>query len=137
VGGYIQLLSYSGVHLQVDIIGIPFSKGANKMKTFLSTAILTGLILVFGTAANAQGHQKIGMKRAQAIAASHAKGLRLKAKELEHENGRWIYSFEFRNRDGSTREVNVNAYTGEVVGIEHETAKGEANEEKGEKKEKH
>jgi hypothetical protein len=107
------------------------------MKTLLSAALLGGLIFVFGTAANAQAHKKIGMKRAQAIAASHAKGLRLKAKELEHEKGVWIYSFEFKNRDGSTREVNVNAYTGKIVGIEHETAKSEADEEKGEKKEKH
>jgi hypothetical protein len=107
------------------------------MKIFLSTAILAGLVLVFGTAANAQSHKKIGMKRAQAMATSHSRGLKLKAKELEHENGKWIYSFEFRNRDGSTREVNVDAYTGKIVGIEHETAKGEGVEEKGEKKDKH
>ncbi len=105
------------------------------MKTLLSTAILAGLVLVFGTVANAQ-QKKIGMKRAQAIATSHARGLRLKAKELEHEKGTWIYSFEFREKNGNTREVNVNAYTGKVV-IEHETKKSEADEEKGEKKEKH
>ena len=106
------------------------------MKALLSTAILAGLVLVFGTVGNAQQHKKIGMKRAQAIATSHARGLRLKAKELEHEKGTWIYSFEFREKNGSTREVNVNAYTGKVD-IEHETKKSEADEEKGEKKEKH
>ena len=106
------------------------------MKSLLSTAVLAGLVLVFGTAANAQQHKKIGMKRAQAIATSNAPGLPLKAKELENEKGTWIYSFEFREKNGDTREVNVNAYTGEVA-IEHETKKSEAAEEKGEKKEKH
>ena len=105
------------------------------MKGLLSTLMLAGLVLVFTAAASAQ-QKKIGMKRAQAIATSHARGLRLKAKELEHENGTWIYSFEFREKNGNTREVNVNAYTGKVA-IEHETKKSEADEEKGERREKH
>jgi uncharacterized membrane protein YkoI len=106
------------------------------MKRLLFTTILSlAAALVFATATNAQ-QKKIGMKRAQAIATSHARGLRLKAKELEHENGTWIYSFEFREKNGNTREVNVNAYTGKVA-IEHETKKSEAAEEKGEKKDKH
>ncbi|MEP6944354.1 MAG: PepSY domain-containing protein, partial [Acidobacteriota bacterium] len=89
--------------------------------------------------ANAQ-QKKIGMKRATAIAATKAPGLKLKAKELENEGGKWIYSFEFRNRDGSTREVNVDALTGEIVGVEHESKKQDAKEardEKNEKKTKH
>ena len=99
--------------------------------------ILAVLVLGLSVASVSAQKHKIGMKRAQAIARSHAKGLRLKTKELEHENGRWIYSFEFNNRDGSVREVNVNAYTGKIVGVERETSKGEADEEKREKKEKH
>ena len=106
------------------------------MKVVLSTMVLGGLFFMFGTAANAQG-KKIGMKRAQAIATSRAKGLTLKAKELENEKGKWIYSFEFKNRDGSIREVNVNAYTGAVVGVEHESAKKDAKEEQDEMKKKH
>ena len=103
------------------------------MKIFLSTMILAGLVFVFGSTANAQ-QKKIGMKRAQAIATTRARGLKLKAKELEKEKGKWIYSFEFKNRDGSIREVNVNAYTGKVIGVEHEDPKKEAKEEKSEKK---
>ena len=103
------------------------------MKLFFSTVLIAGLMFVFGTAANAQG-KKIGMKRAQAIASTRAKGLPLRAKELEHEKGQWIYSFEFRNKDGSTREVNVNAYTGKIVGVEHETAAKEKKEAKAEMK---
>jgi hypothetical protein len=107
------------------------------MKELLFTGLLTLVAtLVFSSATNAQHKKKIGMTRAQAIATAHARGLRLKAKELEHENGTWIYSFEFREKNGNTREVNVNAFTGKVV-IEHETRKSEAAEEKGERKEKH
>ena len=97
------------------------------------------LVAVFGlgTIVAEAKPKVIGMKRALAIATSHAKGLKLKAKELEKEKGRWIYSFEFKNHDGSIREVNVNAYTGKIVGVEHEDAKKEAKEEKNEKKEKH
>jgi len=103
------------------------------MKTFLLTAIFTALVLTFAATVNAQG-KTIGMKRAQAIATEHAKGLKLKAKELERENGKWIYSFEFRNRDGSTREINVDAYTGKIVGIERETPSKEKKEAKDEMK---
>lgn len=95
--------------------------------------ILAALVFVFGTTANAQ-QKKIGMKRAQEIATTRARGLELKAKELEKEKGTWIYSFEFKNRDGSIREVNVNAYTGKVIGVEHEDPKKDAKEEKMEKK---
>lgn len=101
--------------------------------------IALSLVALFGFGAIvAEAKPKvIGMKRALAIASSHAKGLKLKAKELEKEKGKWIYSFEFKNRNGSIREVNVNAYTGKIVGVEHENAKKEAAEEKNEKKEKH
>lgn len=103
------------------------------MKIFLSVLILAGSMFVFGATANAQS-KKIGMKRAQEIASTRAHGLKLKAKELEHENGKWIYSFEFKNTDGSVREVNVNAYTGAIVGVERENANKEAKEEMNEKK---
>ena len=101
--------------------------------------MLFSLVALFGFGALvAEAKPKlIGMKRAQAIASARARGLKIKAKELEKEGGKWIYSFEFKNRDGSIREVNVNAYTGKIVGVEHENAKKEANEEKTEKKEKH
>src|SRR5262245_41971782 len=94
-------------------------------------------MFVFGVIAVEAKPKLIGMKRAQAIASAHARGLKIKAKELEKEHGKWIYSFEFKNKNGSIREVNVNAYTGKIVGVEHEDAKKEAAEEKSEKKEKH
>lgn len=94
--------------------------------------VLIGLFSIGAFAAEAK--PKIGMKRAQEIASTRARGLKLKAKELEHEKGRWIYSFEFKNRNGSIREVNVDAYSGKIVGVEHEDPKKEALEEKNEKK---
>jgi len=103
------------------------------MRLIFSTFVLAAFTLTTCMTIDAQS-EKIGMKRAQQIATSHAKGLPLKAKELEHENGKWIYSFEFQNKDGSVREVNVNAYTGKIVGIEREDAKKEANEERKENK---
>ncbi len=98
------------------------------MKIILSVIVLSGLMFIFGTDANAQ-RKKIGMKRAQQIASTRAGGLKLKAKELEHEKGKWIYSFEFDNKDGSIREVNINAYTGAILSVEHENAEKEAKEE--------
>lgn len=106
------------------------------MKIFLTSCLILSLALIGAMTGTAQHQKKIGMKRAQAIATPHAKGLRLKAKELEHENGKWIYSFEFRAKNGDIREVNVDAYSGEAV-VEHESRKSEAAEEKGEKKQKH
>ncbi len=102
------------------------------MKKIIAGCLLIGLFSIGALAAEAK--PKIGMKRAQEIASSKARGLQLKAKELEHEKGRWIYSFEFKNRDGSIREVNVDAYTGKIIGVEHEDPKKEASEEKNEKK---
>jgi len=98
----------------------------------LIALILVALFSTGAFAANAK--PKIGMKRAQEIASTRARGLKLKARELEHEKGRWIYSFEFKNRNGSIREVNVDAYSGKIVGVEHEDLKKEALEEKNEKK---
>ncbi|MEO6879104.1 MAG: PepSY domain-containing protein [Gemmatimonadaceae bacterium] len=60
---------------------------------------------------------------------------RIQAVELENESGRLIYSYELKvpGRTG-IEEVNVNAKTGAVVNVEHETPgaeKGEAKAEKG------
>ena len=102
------------------------------MKKIIMAGLLAGLFS-FGAFA-AEAKPKIGMARAQEIASTKAPGLKLKAKELEKEKGKWIYSFEFKNHDGSIREVNVDAYTGKIIGVEHEDPKKEAAEEKNEKK---
>lgn len=98
--------------------------------------VLLVAIFGFGALAAEAKPKLIGMKRAQSIAGTKAQGLKLKAKELEKEHGKWIYSFEFKNKDGSVREVNVDAYTGKIIGVEREDAKKEGKEAKMEKKEK-
>jgi len=102
-----------------------------KIIVFLFVALFS-----FGAAIAEAKPKVIGMKRAQVIASARARGLKLRAKELEKENGRWIYSFEFQNKDGSIREINVNARTGKVIGVEHEDAKKGANEMKSERNKK-
>jgi uncharacterized membrane protein YkoI len=59
------------------------------------------------------------------------KGLRVVSAELEEEAGRLVYSFDIA-RKGQTgvEEVQVDARSGEVVSMKHETAKEEAAEAK-------
>ena len=86
-------------------------------------------IAIFTTAAFAAGTQKkkIGMTRATQIATKRVHGT-VKSKELEHENGRWIYSFDIRTGKGKITEVNVDAYTGKIVAVDVENSSKEAKE---------
>jgi uncharacterized membrane protein YkoI len=96
--------------------------------SFICIAILAG-------AANAQA-EKIGMAKATQIATKRVHGT-IKSKELEKEKGKWIYSFDIRTGKGGITEVAVDAYSGRVISVEHETAANEAKEAKEEKREKH
>ncbi len=100
------------------------------------TAVI--LFALFGLGASAADAQtkKIGMKRATEIAQARVHGT-IKSKELEHEKGKWIYSFDISTEKGKITEVNVDAYTGKVIGIQHENAASEAKEAQDEKKGKH
>ena len=77
------------------------------------------------------------MSRALAIASEKAPGLKLKSKELEKEHGKWQYSFEFKAGHGAVTEVNVDAYTGKVIAVEHESRAQNQKEAREEKNEKH
>ena len=69
-------------------------------------------------------------------AESRVKHGRIQAVELENEGGRLIYSYELKVAGKSgVEEVNVDARTGKVVNVEHETAKSEKKEAAQEKKE--
>ena len=103
----------------------------------ISVAAATLFALVFGISAltaNAQT-KKIGMAKAKAIALKNAPG-KIQSSELEHENGKWIYSFDIRNSKGTITEANIDAYTGAVVAIDEENPQKEAAEKKQESKEK-
>jgi len=104
------------------------------MKVTLSILLLVTIGLVPITS-DAQT-KRIGMKRATQIATKRIHG-RVKSSELEKEKGRWIYSFDISTGKGKITEVNVDAYSGKIIGIEHESAKKEADENKMEMKGKH
>jgi uncharacterized membrane protein YkoI len=89
----------------------------------LVTAALTLSIPMLATHARADQHQaKVSMADARAKALALVAGV-VRHEELEHEGGRWIYSFEIKPT-GETRkiikEVNIDADTGALVGIELE-----------------
>lgn len=70
-------------------------------------------------AALSTAHPKITMRQARAIALKKAPGT-VKSEELENEKGKLIYSFDIAVKAGIT-EVNVDAMTGKVVDVQHET----------------
>jgi uncharacterized membrane protein YkoI len=67
---------------------------------------------------------KVSEDSALKIASVRIAGGRVQAVELEHENGRLIWSWEFTlaGRPG-VYECNVNALDGSIVGVEHEMPK--------------
>jgi uncharacterized membrane protein YkoI len=66
------------------------------------------------------------MGEAKKIALSKESGT-IKSQELEHEKGRWIYSFDIKHEQ-QVHEVNVDANTGEVVEDSVESPADEAKE---------
>jgi uncharacterized membrane protein YkoI len=58
-------------------------------------------------------------------------GGRLIESELEEEDGRLIYGFEFETADGIT-EVEIDAVTGELIEVEHEDDDEEDDDDDGE-----
>lgn len=103
-----------------------------KKIVFLTTFVVVSF--AFGSNAAAQT-KKIGMEKAREIAMQRASG-KIESSELEKENGKTIYSFDIRNDKGTITEVQVEAYTGEVVSVEEENAQKEAAEKRLEKNEK-
>jgi uncharacterized membrane protein YkoI len=77
---------------------------------------------------------KISMEKAQEIALKKAPG-KVESSELEREHGKLIYSFDIRTSKTDITEVNVDAITGKVLAVEHESPKKEAEEKKKEAKE--
>jgi uncharacterized membrane protein YkoI len=98
-------------------------------------AMLFALLSV-GTLTTYAAPKKIGMKRATQIATHRVHGA-IKSKELEKENGKWIYSFDIRSGKSRITEVAVDAYSGKILSVKAERAADEAREAKEEKKEKH
>jgi uncharacterized membrane protein YkoI len=78
---------------------------------------------------------KISLDSARAIAMRRLPKASIESQELEREKGRLIYSFDMKTTGkAGVDEVNVNAKTGAIVEVGHETPKAEQNEAKSEKK---
>jgi uncharacterized membrane protein YkoI len=87
--------------------------------SLLGAAVTVALPAGAGTP---QHEAKVPIETARAKALSVVAGS-VVAEELEHEGGRWIYSFEIKPK-GETRkivkEVNIDADTGALVSVELE-----------------
>ena len=67
--------------------------------------------------------------RKSALAKLAGAGLRVKSAELEEEGGKLVYSFDVKRKgQPGVDEVQVDALTGEVGAVKHESAKDEAKE---------
>lgn len=62
---------------------------------------------------------KITIEQARATALERVKG-EIVEEEIERENGRLIYSFEIRDADKKLMEVEIDAMTGALIGVEEE-----------------
>jgi uncharacterized membrane protein YkoI len=108
-----------------------------KIRTLVCSLISAGAIagLIAGCAteqqkeAKLQAQAKITRADAERIALAKVPGGTIKEGELEKEKGKIIYSFDIATPGTKDiTEVNVDALTGDVVALEHETAKDEAKE---------
>src|SRR5436190_23828073 len=101
------------------------STAAITLAAFLTWGGLATTPLFAGeTQAQLQKEAKITMKQARATALKSARGT-IKSEELEREHGKLIYSFDISAKSGVT-EVNVDAISGKVIGVQHETPAKEA-----------
>ena len=99
-------------------------------------AVFAGSVAVLAPSAFAHDKQKpaITMAQARATAQAAVPAGKIKSAELEHENGQFIYSFDVKAPDG-IQEVWIDAMTGKIVKVEHETAAKEKAEKVQEGKE--
>ena len=81
-------------------------------------------------------HARISADSALAIASAQVPGGKVKSHELENEKGKLIYSFDFvvPGKTGID-EVNIDAMTGKVLAVEHESPKSERKEQRQEQRE--
>ena len=99
-----------------------------KLPLLTHIAAFLSLSIAFAPMACAQHKPKTKLSKneAQTIALRTQSGT-VKDGELEHEKGRWIYSFDILDA-GQTHEVNIDANTGDVVSNSVESAADEARE---------
>ena len=104
-------------------------RNLENLSVALSFVVATSLVAGMSCAASAsparhgaQHAHRISMAQARKTALARVPG-KLNAEELEHEHGRWIYSFEIRVKGDAPKmihEVNVDADTGRIVDVSTE-----------------
>jgi uncharacterized membrane protein YkoI len=77
---------------------------------------------------------KVSCADAQKTALARVPKAKVKSAELEEENGKLVYSFDLKQQGKpGIEEVQVDAVSGQIVSVEHESAKSEAAEKAGHK----
>ena len=97
--------------------------------SFVFVVLATGMLGV------AQAKAKISRQRAEAIALKREAGKVVEG-GLEREHGHLVYSFDIQTASSGIMEVQVDAYSGKVVSVAHETQQHEAQEKAADKKKK-
>jgi len=112
-------------------------KGDNMHKKIITAFAFASIVTcgAFAATPAKPPHTKITMAEARATALKKAPG-KVTSEELEHEKGKWIYSFDIATSMTDVTEVNVDALNGRIVDVQHENAAKEAAEKKAEAKEK-
>ena len=111
-----------------------------KIKSTLTTLGFTGSLLLAGSLFAAAGtpakQAKISLETARATALAKVPHGEVRSEELEKEHGKLIYSFDIAVPGKSgVEEVNVDAVSGKVLAVEHESARAEKQEKAQEAKE--
>src|SRR6266850_7598533 len=102
-----------------------------RMVSTLALGILFSQGVALSKSAPAATQKSITMAAARKIALEHKAGT-IKSAEREKENGKQIYSFDIQMPNG-IHEVNVDAYSGQVLEDSIETPREEAKEKAQEK----
>ena len=110
----------------------------------LAACVLAGCVCTKGEKHNQEAKQaklmaeaRVSRADAEKIALAKVSGGTIKEGEIEKEKGRLIWSFDLTTPDTKDiTEVNVDAITGDVIGVEKESAESEAKEAAGEKNKK-
>jgi len=114
-----------------------------------SCLALSCVVVTAGTAQQKQAPRRIVLKEekpgllaqakirpdsARKVAMAQVPGGRMTSQEIENEDGKLVYTFDFKAQGKSgVDEVNVDANTGAVVNVKHESAVEEKAEKAGDK----
>jgi uncharacterized membrane protein YkoI len=108
-----------------------------KAKTTLFAGLSAVILLATGCAtdkendAKLQSQAKISRSDAEKVALAKVPGGTIKESELEKEKGKLIWSFDISTPGTAyITEVNVDAITGEIVGVEKESPAQQTKEKK-------